>query len=40
VALEVKTPPADAGDARKASLAPSWEDLLEEGMETRSSILV
>ena len=38
-ALVVNNPPADAGDARDASLIPSWEDPLEKGMATHSSIL-
>ena len=37
MALEVKNPPAKAGDAR--DMIPSLEDPLEEGMATQSSIL-
>ena len=37
--LAVKTPPANAGDARDLGLIPGWEDPLEEGMESHSSIL-
>ena len=39
VALVVKNPPADAGDLRDAGLIPDWEDPLEEGVATHSSIL-
>ena len=43
VALMVKNPPASAGDLRDAGLIPGlmqdWEDPLEEGMATHSSIL-
>ena len=35
----VKNPPANAGDARDMGLIPGWEDPLEEGMATYSSIL-
>ena len=35
----VKNLPANAGDVRDADLIPGWEDSLEEGMATRSSIL-
>ena len=37
MALEVKNPPAKAGDAR--DMIPSLEDPLEEGMATHYSIL-
>ena len=36
----VKNPPANAGDMRNAGSVPGWEDLLEKGIETHSSILV
>ena len=40
VALVVKNLPVNAGDARAVGLIPgSWEDPLEEGMATHSSIL-
>ena len=39
VALVVKNPSANAGDIRDAALIPGWEDALEEGMATHSSIL-
>ena len=35
----VKNLPANAGDARDAGLIPGWEDPLEEGMATHSSML-
>ena len=35
----VKNPPANAGDTRDSSSAMGWEDPLEEGMATHSSIL-
>ena len=35
----VKNLPANAGDVRDASSIPGWEDPLEEGMATHSSIL-
>ena len=35
----VENPPANAGDARDAGQFLGWEDLLEEGMATHSSIL-
>ena len=35
----VRNPPASAGDARDAGSSLSWEDPLEEGMATHSSIL-
>ena len=35
----VKNLPANAGDVRDADLIPGWEDSLEEGMATHSSIL-
>ena len=34
-----KNPPTDAGDIKKAGLTLAWEDPLEEGMATYSSIL-
>ena len=40
VALVVKNLPANAGDVIDAGLIPGWEDPLEEGMATDSSILV
>ena len=36
----VKNPPANAGDGRDAVWSLGWEDPLEEGMATHSSILV
>ena len=39
VALEVKNPPANAGDIRDLGLILGWEDPLEEGMATHSSVL-
>ena len=38
-ALVVKNLPAGAGDLRDAGLIPDWEDPLEEGVATHSSIL-
>ena len=38
MALVVKNPPANAGDVRNMGSIP-WEDPLEEGMATHSSIL-
>ena len=39
-ALVVKNPPANAGDMRHAGVrSQGWEDILEEGMATHSSIL-
>ena len=35
----VKNLPTNAGDIRDAGLIPGWEDSLEEGMATHSSIL-
>ena len=35
----VKTPPANAGDIRDGVLSLGWEDPLEEGMATHSSVL-
>ena len=35
----VKNPPANVGDARDVGLVPGWEDPLQEGMATHSSIL-
>ena len=35
----VKNPPANARDIREADMISGWEDLLEEGMTTHSSIL-
>ena len=37
--LVVKNLPANAGDIRNEVSIPVWEDLLEEGMMTHSSIL-
>ena len=39
VAQVVKNPPANAKDIRDTGLIPGWEDSLEEGMATHSSIL-
>ena len=39
VAQLVKTLPANAGDVSDAELIPGWEDPLEEGVATHSSIL-
>ena len=39
VALVIRNPSANAGDARDADSTPGWEDPLEEGMETCSSII-
>ena len=39
VALVVKNLPANAGDLRDSGLILGWEDLLEKGMATHSSIL-
>ena len=39
VRLVVKSPPANAGDARNVHLSLGQEDPLEEGMATHSSIL-
>ena len=39
VVLEVKNPPANAGDIRDESSVLGWEDPLEEGMATHSRIL-
>ena len=38
-ALVIKNPPASAGDIRDAGWIPGWEDPLEEGMATHTSIL-
>ena len=35
----VKNLPANAGDVRDADLIPGWEDSLEEGIATHSSVL-
>ena len=35
----VKKLPVNAGDLRDSGLIPGWEDLLEEGMATHSSVL-
>ena len=40
VALVVKNTPANARDVRELVRSLGWEDPLEEGMATRSSILV
>ena len=37
--LVVKNPPAQAGDIRDMVRSLGWEDSLEEGMATHSSIL-
>ena len=39
VALVVKNPPANVGDFRKLVRSLGWEDPLEEGVATHSSIL-
>ena len=39
VALLVKNPPANAGDVGDMGSIPGWEDPLEKGMATHSSIL-
>ena len=39
VALVVKNPPAIAGDIREVGSIPGWEDPLEVGMTTHSSVL-
>ena len=39
VALVVKSLPINAGDLKTQDRSLGWEDPLEEGMETRSSIL-
>ena len=39
MALVVKNLLPNAGDIRDAALVPGWEDPLEEGMATHSSIL-
>ena len=39
VAIVVKNPPANAGDRGKQVWSLGWEDPLEEGMATHSSIL-
>ena len=39
VALVVKNPAADAGDLGDVGSIPGWDDPLEEGMATHSSIL-
>ena len=39
MALKVKNLHANAGDIRETGLTPGWEDPLEEGMATHSSIL-
>ena len=39
VALVVKSPPANAGDAGDTGSSLGWEDPLEEGMTTHSRIL-
>ena len=39
VALVVKNPPANAGDVRDAVRSLGWEDPLEKGMATHSSVL-
>ena len=39
MAILVKNPPVNEVDVRDAGLTPGWEDPLEEGMATPSSIL-
>ena len=39
MALEIKNPPANAGDIEDTGLVPGQEDPLEKGMVTHSSIL-
>ena len=39
VTLVVKNPPVNAGDVRDKIQSLDWEDLLEKGMATHSSIL-
>ena len=39
VVLVAKNPPADAGDIKDTGSTPGWEDPLEEGMATHSSII-
>ena len=39
MALVVKNLPASAGDTADVGLVPGWEDPLEEGMATHSSVL-
>ena len=39
VALVVKNPPANEGDIRDTRQSLGWEDALEKGMATHSSIL-
>ena len=39
VVLVVKNPPVNSGDIRDVGFTPGWEDSLEEGMATHSSIL-
>ena len=39
MALVVKNLPANAGDTRDTGLIPGWEDPVEEGLVTHSSIL-
>ena len=36
----VKNPPANAGELRDAGSTPEWEDSLEEGLASQSTILV
>ena len=40
MALVLKNPPANAGDVRVMGSLPGWEDPLEKGITTHSSILV
>ena len=40
VALVVRNPPANAGDIRDVGPSLRWEDPLEEGIATHSSVLV
>ena len=39
VVLVVKNPPVNSGDIGDVGFTPGWEDSLEEGMATHSSIL-
>ena len=40
MALVVKNPPANAGELRDAGSTPGWEDPLEEGVASQSTMLV
>ena len=39
MALEIKNPPANAGDIRDTGSIPGWEDSLEKSMATHTSFL-